>query len=126
MAHLKAQETRDDPAARHAWKLWLTRRLYRLGYGRQQVLDLFGFIDWVLQLPGPQELAFWQEVQEMEEEKRMQYITSIERIGMRQGMQQGLQQGQAEMVLRVLSRRFGALPAGLAAAVRGAATAGAG
>ena len=44
----------------------------------------------------------------------MQYITSIERIGM--------QQGQAEMVLRVLDRRFGALPAGLAATVRGAAS----
>jgi hypothetical protein len=114
MAHLKAQETQDDPAARQASKLWLTRRLYRLGYGRQQVLDLFGFVDWVLQLPGPQELAFWQEVQEMEEEKRMQYITSIERIGM--------QQGQAEMVLRVLGRRFGALPADLAAAVHGAAS----
>jgi hypothetical protein len=118
MAHLKAKETRDDPAARQAWKLWLTRRLYRLGYARQQVLDLFDFVDWVLQLPGPQELAFWQEVQEMEEEKRMQYITSIERIG----MQQGMQQGQAEMVLQVLGRRFGALPAGLAAAVRGAAS----
>jgi hypothetical protein len=118
MAHLKAQETRDDPAARQAWKLWLTRRLYRLGYARQQVLDLFGFVDWVLQLPGPQELVFWQEVQEMEEEKRMQYITSIERIG----MQQGMQQGQAEMVLQVLGRRFGALPAGLTAAVRGAAS----
>ena len=124
MAHLKAQETRHDPAARQRWKLWLTKRLYKLGYDRQQVLDLFGFVDWVLQLPGPQELAFWQEVQEMEEEKRMRYITSVERIGIQQGiqqgMQQGMQQGQAEMVLRVLGRRFGALPAGLAAAVRGA------
>jgi hypothetical protein len=114
MAHLKAQETRHDPAARQTWKLWLTKRLYKLGYDRQQVLDLFGFVDWVLQLPGPQELAFWHEVQEMEEEKRMRYITSVERIG----IQQGMQQGQAEMVLRVLSRRFGALSPGLAAAVR--------
>ena len=118
MAHLKAQETRRNTSERQTWKLWLTRRLYQLGYGRQQVINLFRFIDWVLQLPEPQELAFWQEVREMEEEKRMQYITSVERIGMQQGIQQGMQQGQVEMVLRVLSRRFGAVPSDLAMRVR--------
>ena len=82
------------------------------------MLDLFGFVDWVLQLPGPQELAFWQEVQEMEEEKRMRYITSVERIGIQQGMQQGMQQGQADLVLRLLSRRFGAVSSPLATVVR--------
>jgi hypothetical protein len=116
MAHLKAQETRHDPAERQIWKLWLTRRLYRLGYNRQKVIDLFRFIDWVLQLPEPQALAFWHEVREMEEEKRMQYVTSIERIG----LQQGLQQGEAAMVLRLLSRRFGEVPPGLAEQVRNA------
>ena len=56
----------------------------------------------------------------------MRYITSVERIGMQQGMEKGLQQGlqqgmqqgkqegihqgQAEMVLRLLNRRFGAVP----------------
>ena len=57
----------------------------RLGYNRQKVIDLFRFIDWVLQLPEPQALAFWHEVSEMEEEKRMQYVTSVERIGIQQG-----------------------------------------
>lgn len=122
MAHLKAQETRQDLAERQTWKLWLTRRLYKLGYDRQRVIDLFRFIDWVLRLPKPQELAFWHEVREIEEEKRMQYITSVERIGIEQGVQQGLQQGQqqgqAELVLRLLTRRFGALPPRLAERVR--------
>ena len=97
-------------------------RLYKLGYDRQRVLDLFRFIDWVLQLPGPQELAFWRDVREIEEEKRMQYITSVERIGLQQGLQQGIQQGQqqgqAELVLRLLARRFEAVPARLAERVR--------
>ena len=118
MAHLKAQETRQDPAARQGWKLQLTRRLYRLGYERQRVIDLFRFIDWMLQLPGPQELAFWQDVRELEEEKRMQYVTSIERFGIEQGMQQGMQQGQTELVLRLLERRFGPVPALLVEQVR--------
>ena len=118
MAHLKAQETRHNTAERQTWKLWLTRRLYQLGYDRQQVIDLYRFIDWVLQLPEPEELAFWHELREIEEEKRMQYVTSVERIGMQQGLQQGMQQGQAEMVLRVLSRRFGAVPSDLALRIR--------
>lgn len=126
MGHLKAQETRLDPVERKDWKLWLTRRLYRLGYDRQRVLDLFGFIDWVLQLPEPQELDFWRQVQEIEEEQRMRYITSVERIGiekgreqgLQQGMQQGMQQGQAELVLRLLSKRFGVVSSRLADRVR--------
>ena len=97
----------------------------KLGYNRQRVIDLFRFVDWVLQLPEPQALAFWQELREMEEEKRMQYVTSVERIGMEQGLKKGLQQGmehmqqnQADMVLRVLSRRFGGVPSNLASRVR--------
>ena len=46
----------------------------------------------------------------MEEEKRRQYITSVERIGM--------QQGQAEMLLGVLGRRFGLLPADFETCIR--------
>ena len=114
MAHLKAQETRQDSVARQTWKLWLTRRLYKLGKDRQRVIELFRFIDWVLQLPESQDQAFLQEVHEMEEEKRMQYVTSVERIG----IQQGIQQGEAAMVLRVLNRRFGAVSSDLTLRIR--------
>jgi predicted transposase YdaD len=48
------------------------------------------------------------------------WYLEIEAEAIQKGMQQGLQQGQAEMVLRVLSRRFGAVPSRLAAAVRAA------
>ena len=110
MAHLKAQETRQDSVARQTWKLWLTRRLYKLGDDRQRVIELFRFIDWVLQLPESQDQAFLQEVREMEEEKRMQYVTSVERIG--------IQQGEAAMVLRVLNQRFGAVSSDLTLRIR--------
>ena len=45
MAHLKALETRDDAEGRFASKLAITRRLYDLGYQREDVINLFGFID---------------------------------------------------------------------------------
>ena len=44
-----------------------------------------------------------------EEERKMEYVTSIERRGIKKGRQQGLQEGSAEIVLLQLHRRFGAL-----------------
>jgi hypothetical protein len=78
MAHLKAQATRQDRQERKEWKLAITRRLYEKGYGREDVLNLFGFIDWVMSLPEELEQEFWQEVIQLEEEQRMPYITSVE------------------------------------------------
>lgn len=51
MAHLKAQETRLDALERFESKLAITRRLYVLGYSREDVINLFGFIDWVMSKP---------------------------------------------------------------------------
>jgi hypothetical protein len=31
---------------RKAWKWSLTRMLYERGYGREQIINLFRFIDW--------------------------------------------------------------------------------
>jgi len=59
MAHLKAQETQDDPEARKAAKWQLLRRLYEQGYARVDILNLFRFIDWVMGLPEALEEALW-------------------------------------------------------------------
>ncbi|MGK7876693.1 MAG: cytosolic protein, partial [Xenococcaceae cyanobacterium] len=48
MVHLKALETRQNRKERKQWKLALTRRLYEQGYERQDVINLFGFIDWMM------------------------------------------------------------------------------
>jgi hypothetical protein len=114
MAHLKAQETRQDAAGRKEWKLYLVRRLYERGYSREDILNLFHLIDWVMSLPKELDETFWQEVQEIEERKRMPYVTSVERIGIEkgieQGIQQGIQQGAQRQLLRVLEHRFEFVP----------------
>ncbi|MBD2044022.1 cytosolic protein [Microcoleus sp. FACHB-672] len=92
MAHLKAQETRDDARGRFSSKLYLTRRLYEQGYEREDVINLFGFIDWVMNLPAQLEQDFWREVSQLQEERRMPYITSVERIGIEKGIEQSRQQ----------------------------------
>ncbi len=111
MAHLKAHQTRNNRQERLEWKLSLTRRLYQQGYQRQDVINLFRFIDWLMSLPKNLEQEFWREIRQLEEETRMPYITSVERLGIEQGMQRGIEQGMqregANLVLRQLNRRLG-------------------
>jgi hypothetical protein len=92
-AHLKTQETRHDPEERKKWKLHLIKQLYEQGRERKYIINLFRFIDWLMRLPEAAEKAFREEIFRYEEEKKMRYITSVERIGRAEGLQQGLQQG---------------------------------
>ncbi len=92
-AHLKTQETRQAPEARYQAKLALAKGLYRRGWGRSDILELFRFIDWMLRLPEEFEQKLWSEIQTYEGVHKMIYVTSVERIGIRKGIEQGLHQG---------------------------------
>lgn len=127
MAHLKAQELHlREGQERKRWKLRLMRLLYERGFEREDVLKLFRFIDWLLMLPPDLERSFTEELHKIEEEKNMEYITSVERIGMKRGLEQGLRQGLEQglqearlMLLEVLSIRFGPLTPDLNELVEG-------
>ena len=118
MAHLKAQETQRDPKARYDAKFYLTRRLYESGYHREDIVKLFHFIDWVMQLPKELEIDFWRDLEQYEETHPMQYITSVERIGIEKGLAEGLAKGRVEgqregiirTLLRILEYRLGQAP----------------
>jgi hypothetical protein len=104
LAHLKALETRQDPAGRHAWKLRLVRGLYEGGFSADDVRELFRLIDWLMELPPALDDLFWQEMDRLEEERRMPYVTSIERHWIRKA--------QLESIEDLLRDKFG--EAGLA------------
>ena len=130
LAHLATRETRDDAKARHAAKWQLVQGLYRRGFDRQQVLDLFRVIDWMMRLPKELQKQLREDLNVLEEESKMVYVTSIEQLakeegmqkglqeGMQQGMQQGVQQGirqgrlegKLQLLERQLTQRFGELP----------------
>lgn len=93
MAYLQAIETRNRPEDRFQVKLKLTRSLYDRGFSKQQILELFRFIDWVMELPQDLEDKFAKNIYEFEEVKKVEYITSIERRGVKQGLQKGLMEG---------------------------------
>ncbi|NJM66198.1 MAG: DUF4351 domain-containing protein [Acaryochloris sp. RU_4_1] len=113
MAHLKVLATKGNVDQRKAWKFRLTRSLYDKGYGRQEILDLYRFIDWVMILPGTVERVFWQELQAFEEERKVTYVTNAERFGFERGIEQGIEQGVAQgersLILRLLNRRIGVI-----------------
>ena len=125
MAQLKARETRDDPPAALRWKWWLIRSLYQRGYRREDVRQLFLYIDWMMQLPEELEMKLETMIEEFEAELGTDYVSGMERRAIKRGLQQGLQQGlqkgrqqglqqgkqqeAAALLLRQLTRRFGEL-----------------
>jgi hypothetical protein len=120
-AHLSTRQTKGDPEARYQAKLTLVRSLYRRGWDRQRILDLFAVLDWMMRLPEALEQQLWHEIETLEGEMKMPYVTSIERMaiqrGLKQGLEQGLEQGlhqgklegEAAMLERLLTKRFGSL-----------------
>jgi hypothetical protein len=111
LAHRAAQERRRDPVQRQALKWALTRSLYERGYRKEDILELFRLIDWLVRLPQEQEVEFRRQVAEYEAQKHMPYITSIERLGREEGRQEGRREGaiitRQHAVLDALDIRFG-------------------
>jgi hypothetical protein len=91
LAHLKARQTHGDPVVRHAWKVRLVRNLYERGFSPKDVRELFRLIDWMMELPPPLQNVFWQDLDKIQEERRMPYITSVERVGVRRGLRMGIE-----------------------------------
>ena len=118
LAHLAAQDTRHDAlrrrvrkdALRRRVRKWaLTRRLYKRGYTREEMLRLYRFIDWLLELPGNLAIEFWRDMRTYEEEQTVVFVTYAERVGR--------EEGQRRAILRVLTRRFGSVPPDVATAL---------
>jgi hypothetical protein len=99
LAHLKARETHGDPANRHAWKLRLVRGLYERGFSAKDVRELFRVIDWLMELPLLLRNVFWEDVEKIQEERRMPFITTPELVGHCRGLRRAI-----ELLLKV---RFG-------------------
>jgi len=95
--------------------------LYQRGWGKQQVIDLFSVLDWMMRLPEQLKRSLWHNIEVLEEQEKMRYVTSVEQLynekwmqqGLQQGIQQGLMQGRIEgeayALQRLLQKRFGPL-----------------
>lgn len=113
-AHRAAQATRHDPPGRAAAKIGLVRKLYRRGLTREQILNLYHFIDWLLRLPKGLEDQTVRAIGAIEEEQGMTYVTSAERYGLEVGRAQGLLTG----IEAFLDFKFGAAGVALMSSLR--------
>jgi hypothetical protein len=79
-AHLKIKATKDNPQERYTWKWTITRALYEKGFSTKDILSLYRLVDWLMMLPDELTKKFTQDLIAYEEEKKMPYITSAERM----------------------------------------------
>jgi hypothetical protein len=115
VAHLQTIHTRHQADKRYSAKLNLAKLLYKQEYSREEILELFRFIDWIMTLPPELEKKFMTDIVAYETEERKPYVTSVERMAIQQGIEQGLEKGMRVMLLEALQTRFGDLSPGLEA-----------
>ncbi len=79
---------------------------------RNDVVQLFRIIDWMMELPEALGQLFDREVEQIDQERHMPYVTSIER--------HGEQRDRADMLIRALEGQYRvSVPEDLAARIRG-------
>jgi hypothetical protein len=105
-AHLKTKATKDDPQERYTWKWTITRALYEKGFSSKDILALYRLVDWLMMLPDDLTEQFTQNLIAYEEEQKMPYVTSAERIGIEKGMDKGKLLYAREMLLEALDEKF--------------------
>lgn len=130
LACLQNRKTTGDMQARYTIKCKLIRLLFAHQWDGTLIRQFFMVIDWMMTLPLHLELQLIHFITALEEEQKMEYVSSIERIkleqasllakqeGLNQGLKEGLKEGPVEgsqkassaMLLRFLQRRFGELP----------------
>jgi hypothetical protein len=107
-----------NPAARsplRRWKVGLLKGLYQRGLDQTAIRQLFRLLDWMMDLPAELQQDLWQELAQFEEEKKMPYVTSVERIG----FERGKAEGKAEWLVQILELRCKtAVPAELVTQLR--------
>jgi hypothetical protein len=101
------QRTREHPHDRYAAKVKLIKGLYKRGWAAEEVRQLFRVIDWMINLPRPLELDFCHEINRYEQEKKMPFMTTPERIGREEGLAEGRVEGRAEGIELALKLKFG-------------------
>lgn len=93
MAMLKELTTRKNLQNRLETKIQLSLALYEQGYSALEIVRLIRFYDWIIDLSDELEMKYVTRLEKLEEVKKVDYVTSFERYGIKKGRQEGVQQG---------------------------------
>jgi hypothetical protein len=105
-AHILTKRTKHHYDERLVRKITLVRLLYRNGWDRQKVLNFFAIIDWLMHLPKDLTIAFRDKLNELEEEQKMRYVTSIEQLALETGEMRGESTGMVKAIREMFTLRF--------------------
>ncbi|MCP5107264.1 MAG: hypothetical protein GY950_28010, partial [bacterium] len=112
-AQLKSFDAKKgDNTKKYNIKFELIRQLLKHGYDGKYIRSLFNFIDLVFRLPEGLEKKLSEEISKIEEEHKMAYVTSWERIakkegkreGKREGIREGIREGKREGILETAQK----------------------
>ncbi|MDM8528836.1 hypothetical protein QUF58_11605 [Anaerolineales bacterium HSG24] len=98
LAHRHTKATKHQHQTRYDLRWRLTRMLYERGYDQERVRSLYLYIEWLMALPKGLEQQFNKQLLQYEEEQKMTYILTIERMGIEKGIQQGIQQSEQKVL----------------------------
>jgi hypothetical protein len=102
-AHLQSLLTHGNPELRYAEKRHLIIGLFDRGLTEEKIRELIRLIDWFLELPSDLQTEFRAEMYAYEQEKKMPYVTSFERLAREEGKRDGI----LEALAISLEARFG-------------------
>jgi hypothetical protein len=108
VAHLEALRTRRDPAARQDAKLRLIRNLRQRKMDAEDARLWLTCLDWFLQLPKERERAVSRELERLDKEEGMPYLSFIERQALERGLEKGEEKGLGKALGWYLETKYGA------------------
>ena len=85
----------------------MIKGLYHRGLNAEDVRQLFFLIDWLVQLPEELEVQFQDEIYQFEEEQKMPYVSSVERMALKKGRIEGRVEGLMESIELDLRIKYG-------------------
>ena len=121
-AQIEALRTTSSAEGRFEAKWQFVRNLYDMGYTADQLRQVFRLIDLMMHLRPDLETEFEQRLTNLEEERKMPYVTSVERIweargrelgeeiGKEIGKEIGEAQGRLSVAVALLTRQVGDHP----------------
>ncbi len=108
------------------WKIRLVKDVLAQSSSRKEFQRLFRVINWFLELPKPQEMTFWSEIQRIEKENQMPYVTNLEKVigeiahekGREVGREEGLRKGLLKAIQIGLKLQYKSAATGILASAR--------
>jgi predicted transposase/invertase (TIGR01784 family) len=89
-AQLKRYELKKADNKKKSTVKWeLIRQCYEKGHSKEDIRVLLKFIDWLIRLPEGINKQLSQKIEKLEEDYKMPYVTSWERIAKKEGKKEG-------------------------------------